>query len=119
MKKISKILIIKHGSLGDLIQANGAIEDIKLSNPKSHVVLLTSPHYFQLMNMCPYIDEVLVDKRLPRWNLFYLFSLKKKLSFYNFTHVFDLQNSSRTIFYKKYILNLSKWSSTETTLEKG
>ena len=26
---MSNILIIKHGSLGDLIQANGAIQDIK------------------------------------------------------------------------------------------
>ena len=26
---MSNILVIKHGSLGDLIQANGAIQDIK------------------------------------------------------------------------------------------
>ncbi len=34
---MSNILIIKHGSLGDLIQANGAIKDIKkfLSQQKS------------------------------------------------------------------------------------
>ena len=63
---MSNILIIKHGSLGDLIQANGAIEDIKKSNPKSHIVLLTSLHYFDLMN------------KSPRWNLFYLYNLKKK-----------------------------------------
>jgi len=43
------ILIIKHGSLGDLIQANGAMEDIKKSNSKSHIVLLTSAPYFDLM----------------------------------------------------------------------
>ena len=66
---MSNILIIKHGSLGDLVQANGAMEDIKKSNPKSHVVLLTSLHYFDLMNKCPYVDEVLIDKRFPRWNL--------------------------------------------------
>ena len=116
---MSNILIIKHGSLGDLIQANGAIEDIKKSNLKSHVVLLTSSHYFDFMNRCPYINEVLVDRRLPRWNLIYLYKLKKKLSTYNFTHVFDLQNSSRTKFYSKHIVNLAKWSSTETTLEPG
>jgi len=116
---MSNILIIKHGSLGDLIQANGAIEDIKISNPKSHVVLLTSSHYFDLMSKCPYVDEVLVDKRLPRWNLFYLYKLKKKLQTYNFTDIFDLQNSSRTKFYRKYILNLPKWSSTETILDVG
>ena len=114
---MSNILIIKHGSLGDLIQANGAIEDIKKSNNKSNIVLLTSHQYLDLMKRCPYVDEVIVDKRLPRWNLLYLLRLKKKLSSYNFTHVFDLQNSSRTKFYSKYILNLAEWSSTETTLE--
>jgi ADP-heptose:LPS heptosyltransferase len=116
---MSNILIIKHGSLGDLIQANGAIEDIKNSYKKSNVTLLTSQQYFSLMSKCPYVDEVIVDKRLARWNLFYLYKLKKKLSSYNFTHVFDLQNSSRTKFYSKYIINLPKWSSTETTLENG
>ena len=116
---MSNILIIKHGSLGDLIQANGAIDDIKNSYKKSNVILLTSQQYFSLMSKCPYVDEVIVDKRSPRWNLFYLYKLKKKLSSYNFTHVFDLQNSSRTKFYSKYIINLPKWSSTETTLEYG
>ena len=114
---MSNILIIKHGSLGDLVQANGAMEDIKKSNPKSHVVLLTSSSYFDLMNKCPYLDEVLVDKRFPRWNLFYLYVLKKKLLSYDFTHVFDLQNSSRTKFYSKHLLSKSKWSSTITTLK--
>jgi len=114
---MSNILIIKHGSLGDLIQANGAIEDIKKSNSKSHIVLLTSSHYYDLMSKCPYVDEVLIDKRLPRWNLFYLLDLKKKLLSYNFTHVFDLQNSNRTRFYSKYLLNDFILSSTTTTLE--
>jgi len=114
---MSNILIIKHGSLGDLIQANGAIEDINTSNSKSHIVLLTSSPYYNLMTKCPYIDEILIDKRSPRWNLFYLYNLKKKLLSYNFTHVYDLQNSSRTKFYSKYLLNTPVWSSTLTTLE--
>ena len=116
---MSNILIIKHGALGDLIQANGAIEDIKKSNVKSNVVLLTSYQYHDFMIKCPYVDEVIVDKRLPRWNLIYLYKLKKKLTSYNFTHVFDLQNSSRTKFYNKYLINFAIWSSTETTLEPG
>ena len=78
---MSNILIIKHGSLGDLIQANGAIDDLKKSNNKSNIVLLTSQQYFDFMKKCPYVDEVVVDERLPRWNLLYLFRLKKKLLF--------------------------------------
>jgi len=116
---MSNILIIKHGSLGDLIQANGAIEDIKNSFKDSKVLLLTSKSYSELMYQCPYIDGVIVDKRLPRWNLFYLASLRRLLNKYNFSHVFDLQNSSRTRFYKKYILSSPIWSSSETSLEPG
>ena len=116
---MSNILIIKHGSLGDLIQANGAIQDIKNSFKTSKVLLLTSRAYLEFMSSCPYIDGVILDKRLPRWNLFYLKDLKKLLEKYQFSHVFDLQNSNRTKFYKKYLLKKPVWSSSETSLDDG
>ena len=116
---MSNILIIKHGSLGDLIQANGAIQDIKNSFKTSKVFLLTSRAYLEFMSSCPYIDGVILDKRLPRWNFFYLKDLKNLLAKYEFSHVFDLQNSDRTKFYKKYILKKPIWSSSETTLDVG
>ena len=116
---MSNILIIKHGSLGDLIQANGAIKDIKNFYQNRKVFLLTAQPYAIFMSECPYIDGVIIDKRLPRWNLFYLNSLKKNLAKYNFTKVFDLQNSSRTKFYKRFIIKNVEWSSSETSLEPG
>jgi len=116
---MSNILIIKHGSLGDLIQANGAIKDIKNFYQNRKVFLLTAQPYAIFMSECPYIDGVIIDKRLPRWNLFYLNSLKKNLAKYNFTKVFDLQNSSRTKFYKRFIVKNVEWSSSETSLEPG
>ena len=116
---MSNILIIKHGSLGDLIQANGAIKDIKKFYKNRNVFLLTSEPYAIFMSECPYIEGVIIDKRLPRWNLFYLNNLKKKLARYNFSKVFDLQNSKRTKFYKRFIIKNTDWSSTETTLESG
>ena len=116
---MSNILIIKHGSLGDLIQANGAIKDIKNFYPNRKVFLLTTQPYSIFMSECPYLDGVLIDKRLPRWNLFYLNNLKKTLSKYDFSKVFDLQNSNRTKFYKRFIIKNVEWSSTETILEPG
>jgi len=116
---MSNILIIKHGSLGDLIQANGAIQDIKKFYSNRKVFLLTTRPYSIFMSECPYLDGVLIDKRLPRWNLFYLNNLKKTLSNYDFSKVFDLQNSSRTKFYKRFIIKNVEWSSTETALEPG
>jgi ADP-heptose:LPS heptosyltransferase len=117
---MSNILIIKHGSLGDLIQANGAIKDIKNFYKNRKVFLLTSQPYAIFMSECPYVDGVIIDKRLPRWNLFYLNSLKKILAKYDFSKVIDLQNSNRTKFYKRFIINKNaEWSSTETTLDPG
>ena len=84
---MSNILIIKHGSLGDLIQANGAMKDIKESFPSHNVLLLTTPPYVNFMSNCPYINGVLIDRRLPRWNLFYLFKLKKMLNRFSFKKV--------------------------------
>ena len=76
---MSNILIIKHGSLGDLIQANGAMKDIKDFYMNRKVFLLTSKPYSLFMSECPYIDGVIIDKRLPRWNLLFLYNLKKLL----------------------------------------
>ena len=116
---MSNILIIKHGSLGDLIQANGAIKDIKNFYKNRKVFLLTSEQYSIFMSECPYLDGVIIDKRLPRWNLFYLNKLKKQLARYEFSKVFDLQNSNRTKFYKRFLIKNVEWSSTETSLEPG
>ncbi len=116
---MSNILIIKHGSLGDLIQANGAIKDIKEFYKNRKVILLTSRPYSIFMSECPYIDGVIIDKRLPRWNLFFLYRLKELLSKYNFSKVYDLQNSKRTKFYRRFILNKLEWSSSDTSLKKG
>ena len=116
---MSNILIIKHGSLGDLIQANGAIKDIRRSFKEEKIFLLTTPPYLNFMSSCPYLDGVLIDKRLPRWNLFYLRNLKKMLSRFSFNKVFDLQNSSRTKFYKKFIFEKDIfWSDSNSFISK-
>ena len=116
---MSNILIIKHGSLGDIVQISGVLRDIREAHNDKKIFILTTLPYVDVLSRCPYLDGVLLDKRLPRWNIYYLLKLKKMLVKYNFSHVYDLQNSSRTSFYRKYLLRSSNWSSTETTLKKG
>ena len=116
---MSNILIIKHGSLGDIAQISGVIRDIKESYNDKKIFILTTLPYVELLSKCPYINGVLIDKRLPRWNLLYLIKLKKLLSKFDFSSVYDLQNSSRTSFYRKFLFNIPNWSSTETILKKG
>tara|TARA_Y100000590_G_scaffold167856_1_gene192018 strand:+ start:1771 stop:2709 length:939 start_codon:yes stop_codon:yes gene_type:complete len=116
---MSNILIIKHGSLGDIVQISGVIKDIRETYKDRKIFILTTLPYVELLSKCPYLDGVLIDKRLPRWNIFYLLKLKKLIEKFNFSYVYDLQNSSRTSFYRKYLFKISKWSSTETILKKN
>ena len=118
---MSNILIIKHGSLGDIAQASGAIQDISENHKNDQTYLLTTKPYFDLFKKNPFIHDVILDKRLSKFNLIYFYSLMRKLKRLNFQKVYDLQNSSRTKFYKNILFpstNINKWSSSETTLPK-
>ena len=119
---MSNILIIKHGSLGDITQACGAIQDISENHKDDQIHLMTTKPYYDLFKKNPYISNVILDKRLSKLNLIYLYSLMRSIKKYNFSKVYDLQNSNRSSFYKRILFpNVTKdiWSSTETTLPKG
>ena len=119
---MSNILIIKHGSLGDIAQASGAIQDIFENHKNDQIYLLTTNPYFDLFKKNPFIHEVILDKRLPKFNLIYLYFLMRELKKHKFLKVFDLQNSSRTNFYKNILFPKADreiWSSTLTTIPTG
>ena len=115
---MSNILIIKHGSLGDIAQISGVLRDIRENHVNEKIFILTTFPYVELLSRCPFVDGVLIDKRLPRWNILYLFKLKNMIKKFNFTYVYDLQNSSRTSFYRKYLFNILNWNSAKTVLKK-
>ena len=119
---MSNIFIIKHGSLGDIAQASGAIQDISEHHKNDQIHLMTTRPYYDLFKKNPHISNVILDKRLSKLNLIYLFLLMRLIKKYNFSKVYDLQNSSRTSFYKKILFPKAGkdiWSSTETTLPEG
>ena len=119
---MSNILIIKHGSLGDISQASGAIQDISENHKNDQIYLLTTKPFIDLFKKNPFIHNVILDKRLPRFNLIYLYFLMREIKKYNFSKVFDLQNSSRTNFYKNILFPKAGkeiWSSSATTLPAG
>jgi ADP-heptose:LPS heptosyltransferase len=118
---MSNILIIKHGSLGDIAQASGAIQDISENHNNDQIYLLTTKPYFDLFKKNPNLTDVILDKRLSRFNIIYLYFLMRKIKKLKISKVYDLQNSSRTNFYKKILFpssNVNIWSSSETTLPK-
>jgi ADP-heptose:LPS heptosyltransferase len=119
---MSNILIIKHGSLGDIAQASGVIQDISENHKEDRIHLLTTKPYFELFKKNPFIHNIILDRRLSRLNLIYLYMLMRTLKKLNIKKVYDLQNSSRTKFYKNILFpkaNFNIWSSSETTLPRN
>ena len=110
---MSNILIIKLGSLGDVVQVSGALKDIREHHKNEKITILTTAKYLNLFKNCPYVDACLEDERLPRYNIFYLLKLRKLINSLNFIKVYDLQNSNRTTFYRKFIFNINDWSSSK------
>ena len=84
---MSNILIIKHGSLGDIVQISGVLKDIREKHANDKIFILTTYPYVDLLSICPFIDNLLIDKRLPRWNIFYLIKLRKVVNKVNFSIV--------------------------------
>ena len=116
---MENILIIKHGSLGDIAQCCGAIKDISENHQQDQIHILTTKPYFELFRKNPFVHNVILDKRLSRFNLIYLYLLMRTLKKLSIKKVYDLQNSSRTKFYKNILFskaNYNTWSSSETTL---
>jgi ADP-heptose:LPS heptosyltransferase len=77
---MSNILIIKHGSLGDIAQASGAIQDIFENHKEDQIHLLTTKPYFELFKKNPFLHNVILDKRLSKFNLIYLYQLTRILN---------------------------------------
>ena len=58
-----RILVIKHGALGDWVLATGCFAAIRRHHRSAHVTLLTTPAFADLGARCPWFDEVWTDER--------------------------------------------------------
>tara|TARA_R110000868_G_scaffold42158_11_gene143031 strand:+ start:9063 stop:10010 length:948 start_codon:yes stop_codon:yes gene_type:complete len=105
-----RILIIKHGAFGDVIQSEGALHDIREHHKDDDIAVLTTPPYRRIFERCPWINRVLVDPRAPRWRLDQMRKLGLMLRAEKFDMVYDLQNSARTAFYYRWFFKGVDWS---------
>ena len=106
---MADILIIKLSALGDLVQADGAIRDIRNFHPDDRLTVMTTPSYRIYMERCPWVDEVFIDPRAPRYHLAQILALRKRLQQRSFDRVYDLQQVGRTRFYHRYLFPPTWW----------
>jgi ADP-heptose:LPS heptosyltransferase len=89
-----KILVIKHGALGDFILAFPALSAIRTFHPGAEITLLTTAPYAPFLAAAPWLDRIEIDTRPNFWNLPGLLKLRRQLR--GFDLVYDLQTSSRS-----------------------
>ena len=102
-----KVLIIKHGALGDVVLSMYAVFSIYKHFNSSHISVLTESKYLEIFKCLPFVSTIRIDNR-PRFYSFFHY-IKLIIWYYksDFDWVFDLQTSKRTNFYF-YIFSLFK-----------
>lgn len=94
-----RLLIIKHGALGDIILCTGQIKAIRAQHLSAYITCLTSPAFKSFFSACPWIDEVLTDEK-PSWKQpRRLIDFIRRLRQQKFDWVYDLQTSLRSSLY--------------------
>ncbi len=94
---MKKILVIKHGSLGDIVFALPSMISIRKHYPDSLIDLLTENIFSSFLNKSNIFDKILIDDRKDSYfqTLIMLFNLIKK----KYDLIIDLQNSNRSSIY--------------------
>ncbi len=98
------ILIVKLGALGDILLAEGALRDIRARHSTARISVLTRRSFAPLLARCPHVDFVIEDENAPRWQLWAMRKLSRRLRGEHFTHAIDLQDSARSRFYLRHLL---------------
>ena len=110
---MNKILIIKHGSLGDIVSATSVLKDIRDHFSKAEIVILTTEQFHGFLLDSFLTDNVLIDDRK---GIKYTLKLITMIVKSKFDLIIDLQNSMRTKIYGMLFRLLSNASLNGTHL---
>ena len=97
LKKIKKILVIRTGSLGDIILASASFQTLRDAFPESKIYFLTKNIYKEIVEDCPVFEKIFVLYK--NRNFFEFLRLIKKLRKFRFDLIVDLQGNLKTNFY--------------------
>ncbi|HJU18721.1 MAG TPA: glycosyltransferase family 9 protein [Stellaceae bacterium] len=106
-----KILVIKLGALGDIVQVMGAAAAVRAYHREAEITFLTTRPYADLARRAPYFDAVWIDER-PGWDdPAGWWRLARRLRRAGFARVYDFQTRPRTAAYH-LLMGRPEWSGT-------
>ena len=83
------ILIIRNGSIGDFVQALGALSAIRMHHGDAEITLATGPNVAPFAKAAPYFDNVKTDPGT-------IFGLRSIIHSQSFDLIYDLDTTKRT-----------------------
>jgi ADP-heptose:LPS heptosyltransferase len=95
-RPIERVLVIKLGAMGDIVQATGPFEAIRRHHGGAHITLLTTPPYRDFAAAGGWFDEIWIDERPALRDLRGWLASAKRLRRAKFDRVYDLQTSDRS-----------------------
>jgi ADP-heptose:LPS heptosyltransferase len=101
-----RILVIKHGALGDIVQALDGFSSIRNGYPNAHIAILVGSPFSDFVKMMPWFDTVIPDKRANLFN--FVEASRLKTCFDQGWHmVVDMQGTNRTKWYMRFFGRLT------------
>lgn len=98
---MQNILVIRFGSLGDVILTSATILNLKINFPDSRIIYFTKERFRSLVSRFDGVDEVIV---LPEGtDMFRYISLLQDLDKRNFDQVIDLHGNARSWFARRFL----------------
>lgn len=123
--KISRILIIKLSSIGDVTLITPCIRTLKLHYPDANIDMIVEEESYDIVKYNPYLDRILIFRRTELekkilkffcWQkIFYeIFGLIKQLRKYHYDLAFDFQGLLRSVVFlylakAKYKIGKGRW----------
>ena len=96
MSEPDRILVIKHGALGDFALASGKMKTVRARHPKAHIALVTEGFLKGLAESMGLFDEVIIDSRgyhvATWWRV-----IVREIAGRKWDAIYDLQSSNRTL----------------------
>ena len=93
-----KILVIKHGALGDIALALGTMKEIRRRHPEAQIDVLTMSSFASFLEGSQIFDHVIIDNR-PSWQLGQWYkTCFRVLARSGYEIIIDLQANNRTRF---------------------
>jgi len=107
-----KILVIKHGALGDVVLAQSPFQAIRHHHPEVHITLLTTKLFKPFLAKSGLFDEIWIDTKPKLWQVGSVLKLRTQMRNAGFDRVYDLQTSSRSSSYFNFFgsNNQPEWS---------